>query len=270
MGSLPQNGSSLTKEEIMNAKNWKLQLFAAIVACTGLVSVSHASSIGVNFEGGGNGSSAVGLAPGDIAGVVPQANYNNETGSTGTGLALNDNTGALTGAKLTFSGGSGVYNVYANNSVTPVGGNQELNSGFVYGTNTVTVSNVPYGFYNVYVYELNDAAGREETTTLGSTSYYGTAANPTDSNHVSGTANTYLYTQSTSTDSANPTPNGDYVLFTGVSGSTLMFTDSAPGNGYITGFEIVAVPEPSSVIALVGLCGMGLVGLVIRRRRRAV
>jgi hypothetical protein len=31
----------------------------------------------------------------------------------------------------------------------------------------------------------------------------------------------------------------------------------------------VAVPEPASLVALAGLCGMGLIGLAMRRRRRA-
>ena len=32
---------------------------------------------------------------------------------------------------------------------------------------------------------------------------------------------------------------------------------------------LVQTPEPSSIIALVGLCGMGLIGLILHRRRAA-
>ena len=76
------------------------------------------------------------------------------------------------------------------------------------------------------------------------------AATPTDANHESGVPNTYQYVQSTDTTGAAATPNGDYVLFanqTGVpsptgTGTTFIFTVSAPGNGYLNGFEIVDHP----------------------------
>ncbi len=46
------------------------------------------------------------------------------------------------------------------------------------------------------------------------------------------------------------------------------------GAGATAGFSLTAltlstVPEPSSIVAIVGLCGMGLIGLICYRRRAA-
>ena len=148
-----------------------------------MAAASQAGSIGVNFEGGGNGVGPISMAPTDSAGVIPQTNYNNETGGSGGPFVLNDSTGTPTTAMLTFCG-SGTYSVGQTN---PVGGDQELNDGFVYGSTTISVTNIPYADYDVYVYELNDAAGRVEQTYINSdptTSVYGQAASSQDANHV--------------------------------------------------------------------------------------
>ena len=55
--------------------------------------------------------------------------------------------------------------------------------------------------------------------------------------------------QSTDTTGTAPTPNGDYVLFSNQTGSTFAFTDSAPGNGYLNGFEIVDHPTAAPTAA---------------------
>lgn len=241
-----------------------ITVICSLVVLAALAANTFAASIGVNFEGGGNGVGAISMASTDVAGVVPQANFNNEPGNSGTSVGLNDATGHSTTALLTYSA-SGTYSV---GQASPVGGDQELNDGFIYGNGSVTVTGVPYHMYDVYVYELNDAAGRVETTTMGTTNYYGAAASPQDANHVSGSANTYLYTQSVQTNVAGtPTANGDYALFANVTGGSFTFTDSAPGNGYLNGFQIVqVVPEPSSVVLV--CCGaVGAFVMAIRRRR---
>jgi len=243
-----------------------------VAGIVGTSSGAIAAQIGVNFTGGGNGSSpAVSLVASDSAGVVPQINWNNAAGGTGTSLPLLDNTGAATAAALTYTAG-GTYSSIGGAAIAPAGGDEKLNTGFVFGNGNVTVSGIPYATYDVYVYELNDAAGRVETTTLTAPvaqgPIFGGSATPNDAGHVDQSAGTsYVYTRSTSTDTANPTANGDYVRFTNVTGPTFTFTTSATGNGYLNGFQIVQVPEPASA----GMLVTGVMGLlVVRRRTRAL
>ena len=228
--------------------------------------IAHGASIGVNFTGGGNGGSlAISLLPTDLAGVIPQGNYNNVPGGSATNFALNNNLGLTTTALLTFTAG-GTYSS-VNATVTPAGGDEKLNAGFVFGSGSFTISNIPFTLYSLYVYELNDAGGRVETTTLGGVSFFGASATPNDAGHIDQNAATpYSYVQSISTNVASPTVGGDYVLYSNLTGSSQTFTSAAPGNGYVNGFQIVeAVPEPGSA-----LYGAGLLCLAgLRRARRS-
>ena len=224
-----------------------------------------AVGIGINFTGGGNASSpAISILPTDSAGVVAQMNWNNFAGGNGTNLVLVDNTGATTGALLTFTA-SGTYSSIGGAGIVPADGDEKLNTGFVYGDSSFTLSNVPYAIYDVYVYHLNDASGRIETTTLAGLSFFGAAAVPNDATHVDQNAATsYLYTQTTSTNVTSPTAGGNFVRFQNLSGSVTL-TASAPGNGYVNGLQIVQVPEPATI----GLLGLAAVtGACTRRRVR--
>jgi MYXO-CTERM domain-containing protein len=163
----------------------------------------------------------------------------------------------------------GTYSSIGGATIAPAGGDEKLNTGFVFGNGTFTVSGVPYANYDVYVYELNDASGRVETTTLTAggpaQTYYGSSATPNDSSHVDQSAGTsYVYVLSNSTNVGSPTTNGDYVQFTGLTGSTFTFTSTAPGNGYVNGFQIVPTPEPASL----GFVGVSVLALLARRQRR--
>jgi len=212
-----------------------------------------ANPIGVNFVGN-NGGTPAQMAPADTAGVVPSANYNNVAASTGSALSLNDSTGAASGATMDWNAGGNWASVYSTTFV-PGNADQKLNNGFLYSNNAggvpaaVTINNLPYsGPYDVYVYTLNDGVNRLTTTTLnGTTSYYGRTADPNDGKHETGTNTPYLYTQSSSADQANPTAGGDYVLFVGVTGTSVQFQTDAPGNGAMNGFQIV--PETAAPAA---------------------
>jgi hypothetical protein len=131
-------------------------------------------SIGIRFVGPGGHATAPLMDPTEIAGVVPQANWNNAqalTGPFGYGLPLNDNNGvAVNGAILDFN---------CNNTWTSTGpdapGDARLMESYLdssaYGYTVVSVrglSSFSTGAYDVYVYCNGDVhSGRHGFYTLG-------------------------------------------------------------------------------------------------------
>jgi hypothetical protein len=152
-------------------KLWQLLVLGCVVLAvptTGL-----AQSLGLNFasdEVAGTGSA---LAPTDVAGVVPQANWNNLVGANGTnvGSLVYDNAGTSTPSGVTVSWSS--PNTWAStrgtstNNMFPAGPNRQLMTGYIdttdqaAGANSVTVNNIDDAIqapsYDVYVYFLSDS-----------------------------------------------------------------------------------------------------------------
>jgi hypothetical protein len=230
------------------------------------VSCAEAGVIGVNFTGGG-----APLAATDQPGVVAGANWNNEIGGSGSNLVLNDSTGAATTALLQYSA-TGPYAGFTGTSTGNAATNR-MYSGGLFGDNTrsevsVSVSNIPYASYEVFVYASADTtAGNTLSITNGVVTFY-YRGNGTFDN----TATSLLLT--TSTNPASPTVGpGQYQLFSGLSGSTFTLTTGGSLNGVLSnnvfGLEIVdtsSSPEPATVLMLVG--GLGLLALARRRRAR--
>jgi hypothetical protein len=109
-------------------------------------------SVGINFVG--SGTTVMGA--GETAGVIVASHWNNASGaSRTTPLALTDDTGAGTGATVTWTASS----VWA----TPIAdqaGNRRLMKGYLDTTSasstTVTVAGLPARAYDVYVYADGD------------------------------------------------------------------------------------------------------------------
>ncbi|MDA7518315.1 hypothetical protein N8529_00960, partial [bacterium] len=86
----------------------------SLAALVGSIIVTNlnAQTIGLNFVRGSSGASS--LSPGDIAGVVPAGNWNNAPQANANNfadLALNDDSGAATGATATWSSGGSSWSV---------------------------------------------------------------------------------------------------------------------------------------------------------------
>src|SRR5437773_4775356 len=148
----------------------KRRIFRGLGTASSLLispAIFAATSIGVNFQGrdGTQASPYPGtppLASADVAGVVPQANWNNvddanaftpaENGTTGP---LVDSTGAATTVTLTFAANDSWYNdVDPTNIVTA---NAKLMNGIIKeggigNSAAFTFNGVPDGKYDLYVY----------------------------------------------------------------------------------------------------------------------
>jgi len=252
----------------------KANPLAIIAATCALVTASQgATMFGVQFINSVGDS--VTLLSSETAGLVPQSNFNPMAGTTGSNVALKDETGATTTTLLTYSA-RGLFTVNVPNA--PASPDEKLNSHIINGTNgtqpTFTVTAIPFTLYDLIVYTLNDNQRLQRITLSGIGSFTVNSPNPSLAGYVDGNvATAYIYTQGT-TNSLTPVTNSNYVRFTGLTAASLTITsDARPGtfgnngqndNGFINGFQIVQIPEPTS-LSLLGICGT----LALLRRRRA-
>jgi PEP-CTERM motif len=250
-------------------------LVIGAAATAGLLATSSAmgASIGVNFSGGGGGGGndpaldQRDLLPTQAAGVVPSTAWNNSGPlPTGTLASLVSDAGP-TGASVTWAA-NGVWTAHD----TPVGstGDQVLTNGYLDDTapapdpqplgTTIDFTNLPFiGPYDIYVYYGSD--GNDRTGTISATNSATVYNIATNTNPFDGT-----FTLATPEADGN-TDNGEYALFQGVTGNSVTITAARGSNNIgIHGVQLVGtIPEPASL----GLLGLGALGLLARRRRRA-
>ena len=217
-----------------------------LLAWGGLGTVS--AQIGINFTGFYTDGSA-NLAPTNVAGAIPQANWNNTPGNgpvPGTFAAgeVKDATGAVVpGMEVTWDG-SGNYGT--GDWPTP---DDILFRGFLWqdpakGTTAITFTNIPYSSYYVMVYIANDGGGRTTQIQLNGagTSYY-------VDNIPGGFTGKYIV--ATTTFLANPAADipapANVVVFPNVTGASLTINRTAwRYNDGVGGVQIV----PSSMVPL--------------------
>jgi hypothetical protein len=196
-------------------------------------------AIGIDFVG-----SATSMAATETAGVVPMSNWNSATGaSRSTALALVDETGAPSGATVTWS---------SNNTwrtpVTDQPGNRRMMWGYLdtsdISVTTVTVAGLANAAYDVYVYADGDNASIAKT---GAYRISGTGITPTTIN-LTDPLNTNFNATFTQANNSN----GNYVKFSIVaSGFTLTATPGASSGNRrapVNAVQIVptAPPPPPS------------------------
>jgi len=206
---------------------------------------------------------------GSYAGVVPANNWNNSWPSNPTSNLM-DNSGTSTTLNLAY-GSFNTWHIQASHPGQDANGsyNRELLNGYLNAgpaawgpsvTNShITLSQIPYAQYDVYVYFSSDVAGRNGSVTDGTTTYFFSTIGP---GSISG-ANALL-TQTT--DISALFPQADYARFSGTASSLTLTCDALSGNDQwlgIAAFQVVAVPEPGTMsLALLG----GVALLRFRRR----
>jgi hypothetical protein len=178
----------------------------------------RANPISINFSG-----SNTLMGGSESAGVVPETNWNNAVGSSGSGLVLNDASGNASVAVAAWLA-NGVYNT----AVPDIAGNDRMMRNYLDTGDTTTtivmVNGLPAntGGWNVYVYcDGSNPETREGTYTISGTGITTTSITGIDS------ANTDF---SGAFIQANDSP-GNYVHFSIpiVSGFTLSATPIANG-----------------------------------------
>jgi hypothetical protein len=180
----------------------------------------------------------------NVAGVVAVSNWNNSYPNDPV-ANLTDNTGAPTTVAIAYNS-YGDYSIQ--NSHPGVDGNGTynkellngyLNSGMgqIPAASEVSLTQIPFSYYNLYVYFSSDTAGRSGTVTDGTTTYsFSTIGSPS----IAG-VNAML---TRTTDTGTGYPSANYALFSGISGSNKTITCSIPLFGGIAGFQIVPQPDP--------------------------
>ena len=206
--------------------------------------------------------------PGNTAGVV-NADYWNDTwrDHSVAGGALNgftapdlqDNSGGTTTLDVTFAtNDTWQVNFQSDPGVDGDGThNKRLLNGYLNngggGTTSLSFAEIPYASYDLYVYFSSDTANREGSITDGSTTYYFSTVGASS---IAG-ANA-AFTLGTATVPTDPgdgdagdgdDPLANYVVFSGLSGSSQTITSDILNYGGIAGFQVVA---DTTVLPMVG------------------
>ncbi len=260
----PVEGGRKTKGCKMKALATSIVL-AAVLVYAG--SVCEAAVIGVNFKDFNNNVGEE-IAPGTSAGVVPQANWNNaqsgaQKPANGSITDLKDSGGNVTTADLAWTSPNTWRHGFAMTN-----GNEQLMHGYIdsgdpdQGQPVVTVTDLPYAVFDVYVYfdgdGTNNRRGSYTIDDVGYTYYM------QDPGNFSG-----VYTQVTNTTDGTY-ESGNYCVFEDVArdqdGGFVLRGQSIAGGGNpprapINGIQIT--PEPASLSLLL----LGGLAFVLRRRK---
>ena len=224
-----------------------------------LSSVVLGQSVGVSFGADQAGGGDASLEADDTAGVVSQANWNNAADVAGMLTDAVDNSGAASTLDVSWATDeSWSWN-------TPVGTTDgELMSGWVSKntageTATVDISEIPYANYDLYIYAAHDRV--DNTVTFSeSNGAFSPITNTENVTPESLAANPFVYT------SDRAAGVGNFIHVPGLTADTLNieFSNAASDRAGFAGFQIVAVPEPSSMISP----GVAIGVLALFRRRR--
>jgi len=227
-------------------------LLAALL--TGATGAAHAQNIISWAYNNGQAIPATGSA-----GVLAATNWN-LTGDAGS-LSLSYNNATPSGVTLSLAGGFGAWGI--GGGVQDPNGtyNNAIFDGYYNSLgSSLTLGNIPYSTYDVYVYFSSDQDGRTGTVSDGTTAF----SFSTDTRVKVDAHGNFVFALTTDTGADNP--SADYAFFSGLTGSSQTFTiaNASDGMGF-AGFQIQEVPEPSTMAITV--LGFGLLFRSWRRRK---
>ncbi|MFC4995349.1 hypothetical protein [Rubritalea tangerina] len=217
----------------------------------------HAAVISINF----NRNNDEVFASNVSAGAVAVTNWNQmapQGTPSGTDVALVDDSGAGTTATVTYSANG----TWAQGGANTSDGNISLLKGYLDDSNgaaiaVVTLNNIPYAQYDVYVYGIGDSDP-------------GDLLNQYTLNDGNGDINfSYLRGANLSAGQtpveASPSVEGHYFRINGLASSSFTLNnDNNRGDGRspIAGIQIVQIPEPSTHLTFLAA------SLLLLRRKR--
>lgn len=186
------------------------------------------SMVGVNFVGGGFSAGAAVSGP---AGVLPQTNWNNvaDNGASSTGGAqsgsaggLIDTDGNVTSASVNWN----ATNTWTISNQPPADEDARLMNGYLDTDSatptTVSIADVPFSLYDVYVYVDGDGTGRKGLYSIDDgVSSYTVGPVLDDMNWPIAAGNGSF------NEAVAPEDSGNYVVFRGLSGSDFQL-DATP------------------------------------------
>ena len=182
------------------------------------------------------------------AGIEPAVYWNNSWPSDPK-VDLIDNTGAATTLDISYSQSTGGYSIVDSHPGQDTDGtyNKELLNGYLNSgggsVSSVSISQIPYDYYDIIVYFSSDVAGRTGTVSDGTSTYsFNTIGSPS----ISG-ANALFMGADASTTTADA---ANYAVFAGLSGLAQTVQVDIPDYGGIAGFQVVACPNDDPQLAV--------------------
>ncbi|MGJ8696890.1 MAG: hypothetical protein ACSHYF_11260 [Verrucomicrobiaceae bacterium] len=196
--------------------------------------VPSQGGIGLNL--GSNRADAALLAT-DVTGAFPQANWNNLGGSSGGPLVLLDDTGSDVGASVTWQMDEewSATGPAADANGTLMTGWFSANNGGA--SNTIDITNIPYGSYDVVFYYNHDRGG--EITEVSEANNAFPVVSLRERNPDILAALSFQQQVDSTFDVANA--RGDFHVISGLSSPTLNLLVNAGTNdrGPLTGIQLV-------------------------------
>lgn len=234
------------------SRSFRLALAATLASPT--LAFGMTINLDLNRDDNSPTYSGVGVAPdsGTTWNSIVPADYDPGASEPAPSITnVLDSTGAATSATITISVPDGNFNIWSNDSngnPTPTDLMAEYTYSNVY---TVSVSGLAPGSYNLYAFGQGDQDSQSGSFELA-VANGGASSGPAD---LTGDAN---FRDITRPDGLGLT----YHVLSGTVDGSGVLEFSTPTGGYINGFQVEQVPEPS--VALLG--GLGILSLLRRRR----